>query len=258
MDFLGKYYPVQSFWHTLDPRSKISISIVIMIAACLLKGLGVIFLFVMLLLMYFTAKLPFKILWGNLTKFKWLLLITFLANILFPLSELINTFELSFLRAFMIIVRLGLILAIALWINFVTKPAILIDGIVKLCKPLGLFKIPLGDLTLVMSLALRFIPELLTASENIRISQRIRGVSGKIALPKLNAWVKSYYIPLFLASFRRSAIMATAMYVRGYHPGKPRSCTEELNLGISDYFIITGSGLFLVVSIGWTLLRKFY
>lgn len=247
------YYPVQSFWHNIDPRSKIVFSIVIMIAAFLLKGLGMMFIIAILLLMYFTAKIPIKLLLGNLLKFKWLFLITFVANILFPLTELIDTFQVSFLRAFMIVFRLGLILVIALWINFVTKPAVLIDGLIKLLKPLALLKIPLGDLTLVLSLALRFIPELLIMSENMLIIQRIRGVSNKIALRKLNVWVKSYYIPLILANFRRAASMATAMYVRGYRPGKPRSCTEELYFGIADYFIMIGSTLILLIWIGWTL-----
>jgi energy-coupling factor transport system permease protein len=255
MNQFGTYYPVQSFWHAIDPRTKIITAIVFMVAAFLLKSWAVFLLFVIVVLIYSTAKLPFWILGEILIKFKWLLIVTFIVNLFLPFSNLSYLVQLSFPHAVIITARLGIILTIAFWVNLTTKPAVLVDGLIKLFKPLSWFKIPLGELTLIMSLTLRFIPEMLVESENIMMAQKIRGISPKISLRNVNIWAKSFFIPLCLAGIRRSAAMAVAMSIRGYRPGKSRSSTEVLVLRMADVLVIGVSCLFLLCCIGWSLLN---
>lgn len=245
MNNLGLYYPGNSFWHGVDPRTKLLVIIFLMVMSWVIHGPGWIVLIGGMGLIIWSSRLPLSQPVQLLWKFKWLLLITFAANLVTP--GLSPNFQLTLNHnlypALTIVARLSLMLVIASWLSWVTRPISLIDGISRLLKPLIIFKVPVMDISLMMTLVLRFIPELLADSEDIVTAQRARGVKPQLTWRNSRIWLQSTLIPLFILSIRKSVAMAVAMESRGFRPGLPRTSMEELKFRIGDYLIFLGIGL---------------
>jgi energy-coupling factor transport system permease protein len=248
MATLGMYYPSKSFWHLLDPRTKTLMIFVILGTLVVSSGLEVSAFLLVSIFFYVTAGIPFKLGIEVILKFKWLLIISFVANLLFPLGKNYFTYlmTVNFLRAIDLLFRLCTIFLLGAWLSFVTKPQLLIEGLSSLLKPVRKLILPQFDLDLMMGLTLRFIPDLLEEAENIMIAQRIRGVSPKFTWRNLTIRIKSMVIPIFILSIRKSAFMAMAMKARGYRPGVQRASFEEISLKACDYCLISLSVIFLI------------
>ncbi len=253
MNMIGIYFPEHSFWHGLDPRSKVLI--VIAIITTLMASQGIYFGMACLLsiLLYRSSKLPWRLEYEIFFKFKWLLLIPFIVNLLVPFvqNNWYITIKSNFPGALLIGLRLTAILLVATWLSYVTKPMILVEGISRFFKPFERFGKGGLDIPLMMGLVVRFIPELLYESENIMVAQRIRGIKPGFRLKNSSSWIKSTIIPIFLGSIRKAAALAIAMEARGYRPGVRRTPVEEIKLRFPDYIII---GLSIVLII-WQLVE---
>lgn len=220
-----------------------------LISSLRLEGMNLLIGLFLIYLLFVTAKLPKSLIWGLLWKFKWFLLITFLANLMFSPSHSFlfgDVFRQNLPLAFTVVGRLVMMLLLAVWLSFVTRPFTLINSLNLLLRPLLWFKIPIYHITLVMSLILRFIPELMTVIDNIVFAQRLRGVSPGLKWKNGRIWITSTLIPLFMLSIRKSSQMAIAMESRGFSPGKEISPLEELKFKISDYIIILVSIIGLI------------
>ncbi len=246
MNLIGIYYPERSFWHGIDPRSKMAVVLATMFILIASQGIRLGLLCIITVLLYRTSKLPSRLEWEVVYKFKWLLFIPFLINLMVPFqTNWYLTLAGNLPGALTILLRLTVIMLVATWLSYVTKPMVLVDGITRLFKPFARAGGGL-DIPLMIGLVVRFIPELFQESENILIAQKIRGIKPGFKLKNSSGWIKSTIIPIFLASIRKAVALAVAMEARGYRPGIRRSSTEELKLKAIDYLII-GLSILLIV-----------
>lgn len=248
MNMIGIYYPERSFWHGIDPRSKMVAVLAMMLVLLPSEGIRLGLVCLITFLLYRTSKLPWRLEWVVIFKFKWLLLIPFSVNLVAPFIQhsLYLTLASNAPRALSILLRLTAIILIATWLSYVTKPMALVEGITRLFKPFERFGAGGLDIPLMMGLVVRFIPELFYESENIIVAQRIRGIKPGFTFKNSSGWVKSTIIPVFLASIRKAVALAVAMEARGYRPGMRRSPIEQLKLRSQDYLII-GFSIFLII-----------
>lgn len=240
MNMLGIYYPGNTFWHRLDPRTKIVFVLAMMITLLASRGIRFGVVCIVTVLLYRLSKLPWTMEWEVVSKFKWLLIIPFLFNLVMPVSS--SNWYLTITKnlpgALNVALRFTIILLIATWLSYVTKPMVLVEGMTHLFKPFERFGKQGLDIPLMMGLVIRFVPELFYESENILVTQRIRGIKPGFKIRNSSGWIKSTIIPIFLTSIRKAAALAIAMEARGYLPGIKRSPIIELKLRISDYLII--------------------
>lgn len=238
MNWIGIYYPARSFWHGVDPRSKMAAVLGLMLFSLISEGINLGLITLLTYILYRTAKLPWQLGWEVVSKFKWLLLIPFGVNLVFPFqNNFVFTLSRNFSGALTILLRLAVMLLVATWLSYVTKPMVLVEGLTQLLKPFERLGRGL-DLPLMMGLVIRLIPELFYESENIIVAQRIRGIKPGFTFNNSSGWIKSTIIPVFIGSIRKAAALAVAMEARGYRPGIRRSSIEQLKLGPSDYLII--------------------
>lgn len=239
MATIGTYYPADSFWHHRDPRSKFGVVLALILALLGGSNMGLTIGCLVVPVLFLTARIPLTIASQILRKFKWLIGMTFLANLLFPwpFPNWENWYTL-WVPAALVSLRLSALLVIAMWLSLVTRPTAIVEGLNRFLKPFAFLKIPIEELSLVMMLVLRFIPELMAESETIIIAQRIRGVQPKLTWRTSQTWIQSTMIPLVIGSIRKSATMAIAMEARGYRPGAPRTSMEELKLQWSDWMVM--------------------
>lgn len=244
MNLIGIYYPEQSFWHRLDPRSKIMAVLSMIISILASQGVRLALFCLIIVFLYHTSKLPWRLALEALLKFKWFLAIPFIINLMFPFSQSwYLTITSNFFRALNIGSRFAALLLAATWLSYVTKPMVLVEGISRLFKRLG----PGGlDVPLMMGLVVRFIPELLYETENILVAQKIRGIKPGFKIRNSSGWIKSTIIPLFLACIRKAVALAIAMEARGYRSGIRRSSVEDLKMRLGDYLVI-GVSIGLIV-----------
>jgi energy-coupling factor transport system permease protein len=234
-NYLGKFYPAHSLWHAADPRSKLTVTLMLLLALVALSGVGLWLLLGLTLGLYLTSRLPLQTGWAVLCQFKWLLLFTLAANLCFFLFKL--EFWCACYQTIEIGVKLVTGLLVAAWLCLVTKPLQLIDGWGKLLKPLVRLGLPVGDMGLFLSLVVRFVALLWREAEQIMIAQRLRGIRPGQVWRQGGLWLRSTLIPVFLATLRQAVAVATALEARGYRRGQPRSSLEVLHFKASDWVI---------------------
>lgn len=252
MNLIGIYYPGRSFWHRLDPRSKLAVVLAMMFLLLASRGIKLGLICIMTFLLYRSANLPWRLELEVIKKFKWLLLIPLTVNLAIPFHPdgWHRTLAVNSPAALNIGLRLAAILLVAGWLSYVTKPMTLVEGIAKMWRPFKSIRKSGFDIPLMMGLVVRFIPELLAESENITVAQRIRGIKPGLRLKNSLDWIKSTIIPVFLAAIRKAVALATAMEARGYRPGMERSPIEEIKLKFPDYLVI---GIAVSLIVGQTI-----
>ncbi len=243
---LGQYLPGKTFFHRLDPRSKILSFIIITIGLLGTDKLWVIFTYLAsLYFLYYLTELPVKYVIRGLKPMIWLLLITSLLHLLFtPGKTIMNIFFLKITeegvrQAYFMGGRLITIVGFSLLLTYTTSPLDLTDGIGRLLKPLSFLGLPVQDFTLMMSIAMRFIPILYEEADRITKAQISRGAdfgSGNLIEGARN--FMPLFIPLLLCIFRRADELALAMEIRGYRSEGKRTRMRELKMKISDYFTL--------------------
>lgn len=252
MAMMGTYYPGDSFWHYCDPRSKFGVVLSLIIV--LLGGghFGLVAGCMAVPMLFATSQIPLSMAAQILRKFKWFIGLTFLANLFFPwpFPNLWSALQSQWVPAVLVVLRLSALLIIAVWLSLVTRPTAIVDGLNRLLKPFHLLKFPVEELSLVMMLVLRFIPELMAESETIIVAQRVRGIAPKLTWRTSQTWIQSTMIPLVVGSIRKSAAMAVAMEARGFRPGAPRTSMEELKLTWSDWAVMALSAGLILWTIG--------
>ncbi|HEY8463898.1 MAG TPA: energy-coupling factor transporter transmembrane component T [Bacillota bacterium] len=240
INYLGKYYPENSFWHNADPRSKLTLTIVIILSLTVLKPSGLFIPVVIVAGLYLTARVPLRMGWLVIVRFKWLLLITLLVNFwgngpgnggILIIGNLI---------------KLGITILIAAWLNYVTKPLSLIDGLAKWLQPLTVFRLPVADLALAAGLVFSFIPVLWDQAEQVLVAQKLRGAAPGKAWWQNQAWLRSTLIPIFIRAIRKAAAVAFAMEARGYRSGRNRTPWIELKFGAGDWLVVAIAIIYLI------------
>lgn len=242
---LGQYFPGNSAIHRLDPRTKLIgmiayIAIVFVIDALLLFALPAAFVLATALI----AGLPLSYLVRSLKPIRLLLAFMFVIN-LFMIKTGDPLLEWGFLRvtwggvrqAVYITLRLALLLLGTSLMTLTTTPIALTDGMEKLLAPLSKIGFPAHELSMMMTIALRFIPTLIEEADKIMKAQMARGAdfeSGNL-IRRAKSMVP-VLVPLFISAFRRADELAMAMESRCYHGGEGRTRMHVLKLRPADGF----------------------
>lgn len=240
---LGQYYPGNSPVHRLDPRTKLVLTIALVVAVFLARGFTG--YAVLLAFIWCTAKIAgirFRILLKGLKPLLFIIVLTFLLNVFFPVGG--NTvFAWKFIRvtdqglrtaAFMAL-RLSLLVLGTQLMTLTTSPIALTNGLESLLKPLSRIGFPTHELAMMMSIALRFIPSLIEEANKITMAQKARGAdfeSGNL-IGRARAMLP-LLVPLFVSAFRRADELALAMESRCYHGGEGRTRMKQLRYGRID------------------------
>ena len=253
---LGQYFPGSSVVHNLDARFKLVITLLFIImlfiggnTICL--EVGTVFTATALL----CSSIPFKMIAKSLKPILPILLFTTILN-LFMITGGIPLFQWKFISitdeavetsVFMIIRILLLIAGTSL---LTTSPVSLTDAIERLLSPLKRFKLPVHELAMMMTIALRFIPTLIEETDKIMSAQKARGadMEGGGIKEKVKS-VVPVIVPLFVSAVRRAGELATAMECRCYRGGEGRTRMKQLKSGIADYISLAITLFFLAVVI---------
>ncbi len=244
---LGKYMPLNSVIHRLDPRVKIMSMLSILVTIFFPVGwIGYGILGFFILLTVFLSKLKLNFIWKAMRPMLFMLLFLLILNI-FVLKTGVLLVEIGWFTVYsdaifqtlFIAVRLILMIMVTTVLTATTKPLDLTLGIEDLLKPFKKIGVPAHEIAMLISIALRFIPDLIEETQRILRAQASRGVDlneGKIK-EKIMA-ILSLIVPLFVSAFQRAEDLANAMESRGYAPGKERTRYKVLKVEKRDWIFM--------------------
>lgn len=240
---IGQYYQTESVVHKLDPRVKLVATIAYIISLFLYDNiLGYVCAGLFLAVVIKLSKVPFKFMIKGMKAIVFLLLITVVFNLfLTPGEPLITLWKLRITKeglkiACFLAIRLIFLIIGSSVMTLTTTPNNLTDGMEKLLSPLKVLKLPVHEIAMMMSIALRFIPILLEETDKIMKAQIARGAdfeSGNL-FKKAKAMVP-LLVPLFISAFRRANDLAMAMEARCYRGGDGRTKMKPLIYKKRDY-----------------------
>lgn len=252
---LGQYYPADSVIHKLDPRVKLAGTMVFIISLFAFRSAeAYVAATVALALVIRISKVPLKFMLKGLKSIIMLLMITVVFNLfLIPGTPVLRIWKLTVTRegietaAFMAIRLIYLIVGSSV-MTLTTTPNNLTDGLEKALSPLNKIHVPVHEISMMMSIALRFIPILLEETDKIMKAQQARGAdfeSGGLVQKAKN--MVPLLVPLFISAFRRANDLAMAMEARGYHGGSGRTKMKPLVYARRDKLAYLSLLLYLVV-----------
>lgn len=258
----GRYIPGDSLIHKLDPRAKLMGSmffIGIIFLANNWQSYALLFLFTLGVIFLSKIKLSFFI--NGVKPLIWLILFTVILQVLFTGGGTIyfswgpiTVSQEGILNGVYIFCRFVLIIFMSTLLTLTTMPLSLTDAIEFLLRPLLAVKVPVYEIALMLSIALRFVPTLMDETEKIMNAQRARGVDfGEGNIFQQMKAIVPLLIPLFVSSFNRAEELATAMEARGYQGGEGRSKYRLLKWETRDTVVIIAYAL---LTIGLLFLRK--
>ena len=233
---IGQYYPADSVIHKLDPRVKLAGTLVFIISLFTFQSIeAYIIATIALGAVIHISKVPLKFMLRGLKSIIMLLMITVVFNLfliqgtpILKLGFLTITWEGLRTAVFMAIRLIYLIIGSSV-MTLTTTPNNLTDGLEKALSPLRKIRVPVHEISMMMSIALRFIPILLEETDKIMKAQMARGAdfeSGGLVQKAKN--MVPLLVPLFISAFRRANDLAMAMEARGYHGGEGRTKMRPL------------------------------
>ena len=260
---LGQYFPGDTLAHKLDPRTKLLVTVLYVVALFTAKsfiayGLLILTLVVAVRISHVGAKALFK----GLKPVLFIIAFTALLNLFYtPGTEIFHwwifrmTIE-GVRAAITMLLRITLLIMGTFLLTYTTSPIRLTDGLESLLGPLKAIKLPVHELAMMMSIALRFIPTLIEETDKIMSAQRARGAdfeSGNL-LQRAKALIP-LLVPLFVSAFRRADELATAMECRCYHGGEGRTKLHVLRYETRDYLTLA---FYAALCAAMIALKKFF
>ena len=240
---LGQYFPGNSIIHRLDPRTKL-LFLVVYIAALFVAASWISYGLMLSFLIFVIAvsKIPVKSILRGMKPLVFILAFTAILNIFFTGGKtvLVEFWGLSItkegiIRAVFMISRIMMLITGTFLLTYTTSPIALTDGLESLLGPLKKIHLPVHELSMMMCIALRFIPTLIEETDKIMSAQKARGAdfeTGNI-FKRVRALVP-ILVPLFISAFRRADELATAMECRCYQGGKGRTKMKLLRYHRAD------------------------
>ncbi|AZB41285.1 energy-coupling factor transporter transmembrane protein EcfT [Bacillus sp. FJAT-42376] len=240
---IGKYVPGHSFVHKLDPRAKLLLVFFFVFIVFLANNtitytvLGLFTIFIVSL-----TKLPPRFLVSGLKPILWIILFTFILHILVTKQgpvlfqfSFISVHEEGLRQGIFISLRFLYLILITTLLTLTTTPIEVTDGMENLLHPFKKLGLPVHELALMMSIALRFIPTLTDETDKIMKAQMARGVDFSSGpLTKRVQSIVPLLVPLFISAFKRAEELATAMEARGYQGGEGRTKYRQLKWDSRD------------------------
>ncbi len=258
---LGQYYPADSILHRLDPRVKFIGTIVFIAAIFLVRGVwGYVYLTLVLAAIIALSKVPVGFMLKGLKAIFLILIITVLFNLFLTNGTILWQWKIfkitreGLVQAIRMAIRLTYLVISSSIMTLTTTPNQLTDAMERLFSPLKVIRVPVHEIAMMMSIALRFIPILMEEADKIRKAQIARGADFESG--RLIARIKSMIpllVPLFVSAFRRANDLAMAMEARCYHGGDERTQMKPLRYEGRDYIafillaaILAGAILFRI------------
>ena len=254
---LGQYFPGQSIIHRLDPRTKLIMLVVYIVALFLAESwvsYGLMFLF--LVTVIWLSTIPLKSILRGMKPLVMILIFTGVLNLFFTQEgEVIFHFWILTMttgglsRAVMMMSRILMLITGTFLLTYTTSPIALTDGLESLMKPLKKVGVPVHELSMMMCIALRFIPTLIEETDKIMSAQKARGADFETGslMDRAKALIP-ILVPLFISAFRRADELATAMECRCYQGGEGRTKMKLLRYHLED-FLSYGAGAVLLVMV---------
>ncbi|MBQ7703768.1 MAG: energy-coupling factor transporter transmembrane protein EcfT [Firmicutes bacterium] len=254
---LGQYYPAESPIHRLDPRVKITATLLFIIELFIVDNfIGFAVCAAVLGIIIAVSGVPLKFILRGMKPILFILFFTFALNIFMVRGEVI--WEWGFLHitkegiriAVFMAVRLVLLIIGSSMLTLTTKPLSLTDGMERMLSPFAKLGFPAHEIAMMMTIALRFIPTLLEETDKIMKAQQARGAdfeSGNL-IKRAKALIP-VLVPLFVSAFRIAQDLAMAMEARCYRGGAGRTRLHEMKLKTGDIvaFILEAAFLALVI-----------
>lgn len=267
----GQYYPADSVIHRMDARAKIIATILYIVTAFLCKNaLCFAALALSAVLLVALSRIPLRLVLSTLKPLIVIITLTSVINIFFTKGETLLTPETwkihiyleGLWNALFMILRITVLLAATgVFLTFSTTPIALTDALESLLMPLSKLHLPVHDLAMITTIALRFIPTLSEETEKIMNAQKARGADfSSGGLIKRAKALLPVFIPLLSSAFKRADELANAMDCRCYHGGAGRTRLNVPRFRVSDAAIILlvtafGVGVFFLnrLGIGYTM-----
>ena len=252
---LGQYFPGNSVVHRLDPRTKLIMLVVYIIALfCAVSWVSYAVVLAFLAMTIMISTIPLKSLFRGMKPLILILVFTGVLNLFFTDGEtvLISFWRITItlegvVRAILMVARILMLISGTFLLTYTTSPISLTDGLESLLGPLKVLRLPVHELSMMMCIALRFIPTLIEETDKIMSAQKARGADFETGslLERVKALVP-ILVPLFISAFRRADELATAMECRCYQGGEGRTKMKLLRFSYFD-FVALGIGIALIV-----------
>ena len=258
---LGQFFPGSSLLHKADPRMKIIIAIAYIVFVFLADSTAAyIFALVFTVGMVFLSRIKLRVVLKGLKPLLFIILFTAFFNIFWTKGDTKPLFEYGIITIYreglwfaaVMILRIACILAgSSVILTYTTSPIALTDGLERLLSPLKVIRLPVHEFSMMMTIALRFIPTLIEETDKIMNAQKARGADfNSGGLIKRAKALLPVLIPLFASSFRRAGELATAMECRCYRGDKGRTRMTKLHFGLVDLVVLLlfaafGAGIIL-------------
>ena len=245
---LGQYFPGDTLAHRLDPRTKLLVTVLYIIALFCAEGLiGYGIMALVLIVSAAVSHVGAKALLRGLRPVLFIIAFTAILNLFYtPGTPIVQFWVLKITRegvkmAASMMARITLLITGTFLLTYTTSPIAITDGLESLLRPLKKLGAPVHELAMMMSIALRFIPTLIEETDKIMSAQKARGAdfeSGNL-LQRAKALIP-LLVPLFISAFRRADELATAMECRCYHGGEGRTKLHVLRFALRDYLVLGG------------------
>ena len=261
---LGQYYQTDSVIHRLDPRVKLVATLAFIISLFIVNSFcGYLIAAVFLVVMIRLSHVPFKFMVRGMKAIVFLLVVAGVFNLFLTPGEVVVSFwKLKITKegiklALLMAARLCFLIIGSSIMTLTTTPNQLTDALEKLLAPLKKIHVPIHEIAMMMSIALRFIPILLEEADKIMKAQIARGAdfeSGNLITRAKN--LVPLLVPLFISAFRRANDLAMAMEARCYRGGEGRTKMKPLHYEKRDYLAYGILALYLILVIAEKLILE--
>ena len=239
---IGQYYQTDSVLHRLDPRVKFIGTLLYIVSLFVMRSWGYVLGTAFLVFAIILSRVPLSYMVRGLKAIVFLLILTMTLNIFLTPGEVLWQWKIfhitkeGLIMAGKMGIRLIYLILGASLMTLTTTPKKLTDAMERLFRPLKIIKVPVHEIAMMMSIALRFIPILLEETNKIMRAQTARGADFETGglIKKIKAMVP-LLVPLFVSAFRRANDLALAMEARCYHGGEGRTQMNPLRYAKRDY-----------------------
>ncbi len=250
---LGQFFPGNTVVHRLDPRTKLILVIVYIVALFSAKSfLSYGIVLATLVGVVAASKINVRVLLRSIKPLLFIICLTGLLNLFYTQGQVLVHFWIftitkeGVLSAIFMVLRISMLISGTFMLTYTTSPIALTDGLEQLLNPLKKVKVPVHELSMMMCIALRFIPTLIEETDKIMSAQKARGADFETGslLHRAKALIP-ILVPLFISSFRRADELAVAMECRCYHGGEGRTRLKQLRYGTIDAIALIGGAVIL-------------
>jgi len=250
---LGQFFPGNTIVHRLDPRTKLLLVVVYIVALFMAESFvsyGV--MLVTLITIICLSKIKAKVILRSLKPLLLIIILTALLNLFYTQGTVLVEFWIfkitkeGILSAIFMVLRIAMLICGTFMLTYTTSPIALTDGLERLLSPLKKIRVPVHELAMMMCIALRFVPTLIEETDKIMSAQKARGAdfeSGSL-ISRAKALIP-ILVPLFISSFRRADELAVAMECRCYHGGDGRTRMRQLKYAARDIVSLLGGAMLL-------------